>query len=821
MKKRNIVKIMLFGSIVLSYVGCGSSNSSDDNNVNGIVTDGPIYKAKVCVDYNFNEQCDADEPSVETDINGRYSLKNIDLTKKAPLIVEPQASTIDTVTGEKFTKKLSAPLEGDVVNVNPITTLVGAKMYILKQENNLTDDTLKQVKNEVATFIGTNSDNLVKIDVLKDPTLYAKSVALSSVLADNFDEVKIDLSKLDEGIDAITDQSVKDVIQSLNEIEINTTDIHTIQKVIETSIIDGDIDILSNQDEWEDITLKNTILDKVFFKSDEDGLNITFNSDNSFIDFRNENGNILENTGTWAIEDGVIKLTYENGDIVNINDINIVNPYIYEIQLSTPQGNFLEKVLALPKDTNLSTLAGITPFVVTDVSEKNVTISNTENYEFYSDFTFKKSINGIESNGTWSVEGGVLDLNDSNTLVEIVRFDEDLFILETENGIKKGYIVSDYKVNDLNKESTSDIDDNVKEFLNSLDFTPMDIDNSFVASHKFIDTKFGYSIYLTSDNRCYFFGKNGFYKVDNNVLIIYSTNGEIEVIVAFHNLSDDSVEYSVKFFKNEDDDEMLNSSFKIDSFDEDNFTIYPSYEINGTKVEIQDGYVAFNFNGFGNIQFNIKDNYGNGVQCTTNYISWEDFNNAFNNNELVLSGNDISCIYEVNHQGSVTTQTETIKFINNQDYTYQVHMIDGYFSSDDYNITAIDASIIGIDGDSELILVDNLVAGKISFEDSEGNKLDIPSETKIRITPQDYQVDGDWRGVNCIVSSDGSFGERCYIDNDVNITNMLDALESNTSQIVVYNDENNNIHWDSDEAKYYYNEKKIDSLQSIDITINQ
>ena len=833
MKKLKLLNILLVGSIALTYMGCSSTDDEETkvNNVSGNVIDGPIYNAKVCVDYNFNQICDDDEPSSITDINGKYSLSNVDDTKHAPLIVIPQNNTIDTTTNTPFTKMLSAPLDGETVNINPVTTLVGAKIYKLYQDNNLTSEAINQTKQEVANFIGVDVNELTSMDITKNPNIYAKSVALSKALSTDLNSINIDLDKLNEGVSAINDSTIQGVFGVLNDTNITTTDINTLQSIVETSISENNISLLETPDEWAQVTLKEFITNNIFFKSNDDGLSIEFNNDNSFISYEEENDSVIEKTGTWSIDgDDSIILTYDSNDTVKLTSFEKVSSYIYRVNgIYNNTESFTDTTLALPKDKKLSDLAGITPFSSADFINKSITTPN-KTLKLYDNFSYEEydKNNTLSSTGKWTVTNGVLELNntDNNITDDIVKFDNNYFILEHVDNLLKGYIadnneisINNLDINNVESTDTEEISDaNVTAFKNSLDFTPVAISTSTFAGKKIIHTDNKFSIYFMSDGTYYGSEMNGDYKVIDDVLVMYDIEGET-IYIAFKNLTSTSTDTVIK-----SDDGYHNVSFDIDSFDEASFNPDISYVNNGVKI-VEENYhnIFMNLNDNGNIQFNIKDEDGTGVQCTTNYTNLEDFNNAFVNNKLTLSAdnNEISCIYEVNHDGSVSTQTEEIEITNNNDFTYKVNMISGYFSGDDYNITSISADLIGIDGDALITAVD-FIAGKVDFYDENGTKVDVPENAKIRITPAIYQVDGDWIGINCFINSDGTFGDRCYMDTEdgVSVTDMQNALENNTSQIVVYDDENHNMHWDSEENIKYYDENDVNITDLTNIDLN-
>ncbi len=76
------LRFALLGGLTLSLGACGggggSSPSASTGGVSGVVLDGPIQGATVCLDLNANRKCDSGEPtSAPTDEHGRYSITGL------------------------------------------------------------------------------------------------------------------------------------------------------------------------------------------------------------------------------------------------------------------------------------------------------------------------------------------------------------------------------------------------------------------------------------------------------------------------------------------------------------------------------------------------------------------------------------------------------------------------------------------------------------------------------------------------------------------------------------------------------------------------
>ncbi len=103
-------------------------------------------------------------------------------------------------------------------------------------------------------------------------------------------------------------------------------------------------------------------------------------------------------------------------------------------------------------------------------------------------------------------------------------------------------------------------------------------------------------------------------------------------------------------------------------------------------------------------------------------------------------------------------------------------------------------------------LVSGLISGHVDFYDADGNRAPVPSDAWIRVTPKDFQVEGQWWGINCAIDSSGNFGSECYIDIAENAMRAKFDDSSMTYQVAVYKNtiDPENHHWESGEDLYRY-----------------
>jgi hypothetical protein len=141
MKKitKKIASFSLALSTLLWFSGCDSSDTTTPavtpvatTTLTGVVADGYLVGAKVCLDKNYNDMCDADEPFVLTDSTGRYTFTLPDMAAtQLPIIVEADENTIDldtnTTIGTKWHFKANS---SNSSFISPLSTLVAQEMAL-------------------------------------------------------------------------------------------------------------------------------------------------------------------------------------------------------------------------------------------------------------------------------------------------------------------------------------------------------------------------------------------------------------------------------------------------------------------------------------------------------------------------------------------------------------------------------------------------------------------------------------------------------------------------------------------------------------------
>ncbi|WP_070990090.1 hypothetical protein [Halofilum ochraceum] len=170
-----------------------------------------LVGATVCVDVNFNNQCDSGEASSTTASEGQFSLTTS--SPSAPTLVRATPSTTEitdfnganpTDVGSSF--ELRAPASSKVVT--PLTTMVQAEAERLIANNGTsTSNAVSQAKSSIES---TLSNNGVDVDVLNDDYIEAgngKAAATSSAVRELIQQTRAEIDSAAGG-DGTSDGTV-------------------------------------------------------------------------------------------------------------------------------------------------------------------------------------------------------------------------------------------------------------------------------------------------------------------------------------------------------------------------------------------------------------------------------------------------------------------------------------------------------------------------------------------------------------------------------------------------------------------------------------
>jgi hypothetical protein len=128
MNMNQILAIICF--LFLAACGLGGSGSivttsPQTQTVSGVVADGYLEGATVCIDTNNKKKCDSGEPSAITGPGGAYSISNVPTADLAyPVVVEVPVGAVDSERGTVTAGYVLTAPAGQPVFVSPLTTLV-------------------------------------------------------------------------------------------------------------------------------------------------------------------------------------------------------------------------------------------------------------------------------------------------------------------------------------------------------------------------------------------------------------------------------------------------------------------------------------------------------------------------------------------------------------------------------------------------------------------------------------------------------------------------------------------------------------------------
>jgi len=141
MNKRNLKRLAELGIVMTAVaalvVGCGGGSSSSSSNngsatvaLSGIVADGYLSGAKVCLDINSNGVCDSGEPSSTSGSNGDYTITGITSGQQTlyPVVAEVPSTAVDKDTGSAVGQAFTLAAPAGASFVSPLSTLVNEKV---------------------------------------------------------------------------------------------------------------------------------------------------------------------------------------------------------------------------------------------------------------------------------------------------------------------------------------------------------------------------------------------------------------------------------------------------------------------------------------------------------------------------------------------------------------------------------------------------------------------------------------------------------------------------------------------------------------------
>lgn len=170
--------------LIFGISGCGGSSSDNtgtSSSVSGVVIDGYIANAMVCLDLNKNYLCDVEEPSTTSNSKGAYTLTFSGSTDNQIILAQVFANSKDADDGGKTMDEanrtgytLAAPaIQASVIT--PLTTLVTLDL-LTKLDASITATRISTSEKLVQIALN-NSDSIMGFDFVKAGNLNTHNLA--------------------------------------------------------------------------------------------------------------------------------------------------------------------------------------------------------------------------------------------------------------------------------------------------------------------------------------------------------------------------------------------------------------------------------------------------------------------------------------------------------------------------------------------------------------------------------------------------------------------------------------------------------------------
>ena len=153
-----------------AIAGCNDSDSSSSNpegSSAGVVYDGYLNSARVCVDRNLDKACGDGEPSTLTEEGGEFLLKNLSTSdRQYPLVMETTSATVDEDTFQAIGTGLTFLAPAGSKAVSGFSTIIQSKIeaaLAAGSEASLAE-LKEQAAKELASELGVSGVDLTEYD---------------------------------------------------------------------------------------------------------------------------------------------------------------------------------------------------------------------------------------------------------------------------------------------------------------------------------------------------------------------------------------------------------------------------------------------------------------------------------------------------------------------------------------------------------------------------------------------------------------------------------------------------------------------------------
>ncbi len=174
--------------------------STPSSTVSGVVVDGYIRNAFVCVDLDRDNECGDGEPYTKADGKGAYDIDISELSASqiasAQIIAE---GGTDNDTGQRYTGLLKAPLFTDsegTINLSPLNTLLATQLAIAKES--LSESVVNSYKDDLQEQLGLADGSDVQSDPKKNSNIYDASIQVQEGIEMYAEALRVEIDSLGE-----------------------------------------------------------------------------------------------------------------------------------------------------------------------------------------------------------------------------------------------------------------------------------------------------------------------------------------------------------------------------------------------------------------------------------------------------------------------------------------------------------------------------------------------------------------------------------------------------------------------------------------------
>ncbi len=313
--KMELKQSVLTLGMLVALAGCIESSSDDDTegggangdgadriSFTGLVADGYLDGATVCLDLNENKECDADEPSATSGAGGIFEIADATQEQRDSyplLVVIEEGVTIDEDTktstnpdGTPFDKPLTLSAPAGYENVTPLSTMVQNEVESGASEA----EAEAAVQEKLGTTLELDSDYIAGaqaggVNAEEYEKLQQVAQVTARVISENIEELESAIVGTDVTLEQLISTIVNEVFDALDEITIQVVEIandpdtefdpDTVAQAVDEELVDLDPDNIEDQvafDDLEDNALEVSLADAVkadgiywFWSEREDG----------------------------------------------------------------------------------------------------------------------------------------------------------------------------------------------------------------------------------------------------------------------------------------------------------------------------------------------------------------------------------------------------------------------------------------------------------------------------------------------------------------------------------------------------------------------